>query len=242
LYTGFFFTLKSFSTLQFSSFQHIHSSALASISMLFASLLSLSALTCVIAADPVQTRRNVVAFNITQILNVLDRISTGMTKVDAEVKLWLGDLENGLRILDDGNWVHQDMSTGASFIERLPNEAMTTRDSMKIAAPMSKMMQTADSYTKGLLKNKPAIYKNRLESQFLLSLQNSKLAAQALSKAIKTKQPITMAWSVEPTTDVFIKQFEKTAKDLSTPPPSQPWANGGSNQQSPPRSGWGFRF
>jgi hypothetical protein len=182
------------------------------------------------ARGDMQTRRDVATFNISQILTVLDRVQTGMIKVDAEVKLWLGDLENGLRILDDGNWVHQDMSTGARFIEGLPNEMMSTFDSMKIAGPMGSMMKIADSYTAGLLKNKANIYRLSLAPQFLESLEYSKLAAQALARAIATKQPPTMAWSVKPTTDVFIKKFEKTASDLRIPP-GQSWSDRPSSWQ-----------
>jgi hypothetical protein len=141
-----------------------------------------------------------------------------MTRVDAEVKLWLGDLDNGLRILNDAKWVHQDMSTGATFLDSLPDDVMSTFDAIKIAAPMTKMMLLANSYTKGIIKNKVAIYKNALQSQFISSLQSSTLAAQNLSQAIKNKQPITMAWSVDPTTDVFIQQFENTAQELGIAP------------------------
>lgn len=188
------------------------------IRMLFASLLWLGALSALVAGVPEPTQRNVATFNITHIFTVLDRVSTGMTKVDAEVKLWLGDLDNGLRILDDAKWVHQDMSTGATFLNGLPNDVMSTFDSMKIAGPMSKMMKLADSYTNGLVKNKVVIYKLALQSEFISSLQSSKLAAQQLSQAVKNKQPVTMAWSVDPTTEVFIRQFEKTARELSIPP------------------------
>jgi hypothetical protein len=183
-----------------------------------ASLLSLSALTAVVAGGPLQKGRVLTAGEIDGILTVLDRVSIGIVKVDAEVKLWLGDWDNAIRILDDARWVHMDMATGAKFIDGLPNGTISTWDSLKIAIPMTSIMKSVDSYTNGLIANKGPIGSLSLLPDFIASLQDSKNAAQELSRAITTKLPMTMAWTVAPVTDVFIRKFDKTAREFGAIP------------------------
>jgi hypothetical protein len=182
--------------------------------MLSGSLVLLSTLIATVAGVPVQTGHDLAAGDIDGILTVLDRVGTGIVKVDAEVKLWLGDLNNGIRILDDARWVHQDMSTGAKFIGDLPNGTIGVFDSLRIAFPMTSIMRSVDSYTTNLVGKKSFIGNLSLTSDFVTSLHDSSLAAEELSAAITTKLPDTMAWTVAPVKEVFTRRFEKTAKEL----------------------------
>jgi hypothetical protein len=180
--------------------------------MRFTSLLSLSSLAAAVVGGPLQTLSNLAEPDINVILNVLDRVSTGIIKADAEVKLWLGDYEGSFRLLGAARSVHQDMAAGAVFISRLPNGTINAWDSLKITVPMATLMKSVESYTAGLIKNKGTIDSLSLTSQFLTSLYESRISAQALSKAIESKLPISMAWTVAPTTDVFINRLDKTAQ------------------------------
>ena len=78
--------------------------------MRFASLLPLSAFTLFVAGTPIRTPSDLAAEDsINGIMRVLDRVSTGIIKTDAEVKLWLDDYNGSFRILEAARWVHQDM-------------------------------------------------------------------------------------------------------------------------------------
>jgi hypothetical protein len=186
--------------------------------MISASLLLLSTLISVTAGGPLQKVQELVTSDINAILTVLDRVSIGIVKVDADVKLWLGDLENGFRILYDARWVHQDMSTGAEFIRRLPNGTISAWDALRITTPMTSIMRSVDSYTNGLINKKAVIGDLALSLEFITSLQSSKYAAEELSEAIAKKLPSVMAWAVGPVTGLFIRKFDKTAREFGALP------------------------
>jgi hypothetical protein len=123
-----------------------------------------------------------------------------------------------MRILEGARWVHQDMSTGAQFIENLPNNTINTVDALKIIGPMTNIMKSTDSYTKGLVEKKTNIEKLSLTTQVVSSLHDSRVAAGALAKAIQKKLPGTLSWSVMPTVDIIIGALDRTATAFGAPP------------------------
>jgi hypothetical protein len=185
--------------------------------MHFSTFLLLGTLIAVVVGLPLNTR-NVATKDGDALLSVLNRIGTGITRVDAEVKLWLSDIDGGMRILEGARWVHQDMSTGAQFIENLPNNTINTVDALKIIGPMTNIMKMTDSYTRGLVEKKADFDKLSLTTQILLSLHDSRVAAEALAKAIQKKLPGTLSWSVMPTVDVIIGTLDRTAQAFGAIP------------------------
>lgn len=119
-----------------------------------------------------------------------------------------------MRILEGARWVHQDMSTGAQYIETLPSNTINTIDALKVIGPMTNIMKSTDSYTKGLVEKKANIDNLNLTTQVLSSLHDSKVAAGALATAIQRKLPGTLSWSVMPTVDLIIKALDKAATTL----------------------------
>lgn len=103
------------------------------------------------------------------------------------------------------------MATGARYIETLPKDTITTIDALIFIGPMTKIMQSTDSYTKALLEKKKNFDTLNLTTKVLSSLHESRVAAQALAKAIQSQMPGTMSWSVMPTVDVIIAALDKTA-------------------------------
>jgi len=181
--------------------------------MHLSSLLSLSTLITFVVGFPLRTR-SVAEPDIEAILSSLERVSTGIVREDAEVKLWLGDFNGAMRILDGAKWVHQDMATATDFIETLHNNTISTKGALKIAGPMSKIMKATESYTKGIVEKKAFVDSLALTEQFLSSFHDSKLAAQGLAKAITMKLPTRIAWTVAPVTDVFIVALDKASQAL----------------------------
>ena len=91
-------------------------------------------------------------------------------------------------------------------------------DSLKIMGPMSTLMKSVESYTAGLMKKKEIIAGLSLTQQFVTSLYESRVSAQGLAKAIESKLPKTMAWTVQPTADVFLTRLDKTAQAFGAKP------------------------
>src|SRR5262245_16942374 len=130
--------------------------------MIFASLLSLSALATLVTGHVIQERspQQSTALDIKGITTVLDRVKTGITKADADVKLWLDDYDGCVRILEDARWVHQDMHTGAQFIASFRESSVGTVDAITISIPMAAILSGVESYINGLIQKKSVI--NRL--------------------------------------------------------------------------------
>jgi hypothetical protein len=110
------------------------------------------------------------------------------------------------------------MSTGAVYISNLPDKTITTVDALKIIGPMTKIMQATDSYTKGLVEKKANIDKLNLTAEVIRSLSDSRIAAEALAKAIQKKLPGTLSWSVMPTVDIIIGALDRTATAFGAVP------------------------
>jgi Hydrophobic surface binding protein A len=220
--------------------------------MLFTSLLPF-ALVATTSAGVL--RRNDLATNdITGVLQVLDRINAGMSRIGSDVKLWSGDRPGAEGILEDGRQIISDLGVGARYIEHALN--VGTVESLQLLGPMGTLNTLTDTFSTELIKKKPMVDRLQMAPQALTLLEHARHGALDLSREVTLKLPITTSWTASPLTNTIVDKLDKAIKTFGggqggkaepkpynaaqpfTPSPyqaqPQPWAGQGQGQPQPP--------
>jgi hypothetical protein len=199
-------------------------------------------------------RRNDLAANdISGVLQVLDRINAGMSKIGSDVKLWGGDRQGAEGIMEDGRQIISDLGVGAKFIEHATN--VGTVESLQLLGPMGTLNTLTDTFSTELIKKKNMVDRLQMAPQALTLLEHARHGALDLSREVTLKLPITTSWTASPLTNTVVDKLDKAIKTFgggqggkaepapySAPQPSnpnpyqsqpQPWAGQGQAQPQP---------
>jgi hypothetical protein len=188
--------------------------------MRFSPLFSFCSFAVSITAAIVLPNEGLVARDINGVLAVMDRVNTGITKLGADMKLWLGDFEGARRILVDAKQVLNDVQTGTQYIDA--QQTLGVLDTLSLVIPMTTLNTNFDTFTTQLIDKKPQIDQLRLAGNFLNMIQQTRGGVIGLSKAIASKLPTATSWSVEPMTNQIVQKLDKAIVAFGGRPPQPP--------------------
>jgi hypothetical protein len=190
-------------------------------------------------------RRNDLAANdVTGVLQVLDRINAGMSKIGSDTKLWGGDRQGAEQIMEDGRQIISDLGVGAKYIEHATN--VGTMESLQLLGPMGTLNTLTDTFSTEIIKKKNMVDRLQMAPQALALLEHARHGALDLSREVTLKLPVTTSWTASPLTNTVVDKLDKAIKTFgggqgaqAAPAPYVPQQQSNPNQyqaQSQPQS------
>ncbi|TID25682.1 putative 6-phosphofructo-2-kinase/fructose-2-6-bisphosphatase [Venturia nashicola] len=187
---------------------------------------------------------------VTGVLQVLDRINAGMSKIDQDIKLWTGDRPGGEVIMEDGRQIISDLSVGAKFIEHATN--IGTVESLQLLGPIESLNSLTEVLATELVRRKNMIDRLELVPQTVTLLEHARHSALDISREMTLKLPVTTSWAASPLTNTVVQKLDNAIKTFGggrgqlgsapngSPQPSNPfesqplpWAGQGQSQPQP---------